>query len=94
MNEDALLLGTPWRNKTDHNVRGVLVGRSNGGDLLMQMGFRPVGKLRAVPADQWEPIPNEERCPWCGQPQDSAEIEGDQWQCKACKRWWTREERG
>lgn len=92
MTDNPVLLGTPWRNIADHSEIGVLVGRSNGGDLLIQVGFRPVGKLRAVPADEWEPIPPTARCRYCGEPRDLCEIQGDQWQCRACGRWWDAEE--
>lgn len=91
MNE-PILLGTPWRNRADHSDIGVLVGRTNGGKLLMQMGFRPLGKLRAVPPDEWEPIPPTARCRYCGEPRDLCDIHGDQWQCRACGRWWDTEE--
>lgn len=91
---DTLLLGIPMRRISDHADIGMLVGRTNGGDLLIQVGFWPFGKIRAMPADEWEPIPPTAWCPYCGEQRNIYKISGDKWQCCSCGHWWLHEDVG
>lgn len=51
----------------------------------------PVDQPETQPAEQsveeQQGAPELQHCRWCGQPQEAATAEGEDWLCESCERW-------